>query len=71
VIEQVDGVDEAVEAAARLARPGDVVLLSPAATSFDAYRSFEERGRAFREAVASLPGSLPASEAIEHGQAAP
>ncbi len=71
VIEQVDGVDEAVEAAARLARPGDVVLLSPAATSFDAYRSFEERGRAFREAVAALPGSLPASEAIERGQAAP
>jgi UDP-N-acetylmuramoylalanine--D-glutamate ligase len=59
----VDGVPAAVEAAARLARSGDVVLLSPAGTSFDAYRSFEERGRAFREAVAALPGAAPAGAA--------
>ncbi len=58
-IEQTDGVAEAVEAAARLARPGDVVLLSPAATSFDSYVSFEERGRAFRDAVSGLPGFAP------------
>jgi UDP-N-acetylmuramoylalanine--D-glutamate ligase len=58
---QVADVPAAVEAAAQLARPGDVVLLSPAGTSFDAYRSFEERGRDFREAVASLPGAAPAS----------
>ncbi len=58
-VEQAGGVPEAVERAARLARPGDVVLLSPAGTSFDAYGSFEERGRAFRDAVAALPGFLP------------
>jgi UDP-N-acetylmuramoylalanine--D-glutamate ligase len=47
---------EAVEAAARLARPGDVVLLSPAGTSFDAYPSFEARGQSFQELVGQLPG---------------
>ena len=49
-------VGEAVEAAAALARPGDVVLCSPAGTSFDAYRNFEERGAAFRAAVAAAAG---------------
>ncbi len=44
----------AVAAARRLARPGDVVLLSPACTSFDAYENFEERGRHFRALVQSL-----------------
>lgn len=53
-IEQVADVPAAVEAAARLAREGDVVLLSPAGTSFDAYPNFERRGEAFREAVAAL-----------------
>ena len=59
-VEQAGGVPEAVERAARLARPGDVVLLSPAGTSFDAYGNFEERGLAFSDAVAALPGFLPA-----------
>lgn len=52
----VQTVDEAVTAAAGLAREGDVVLFSPAATSFDQYRNFEERGRAFREAVIAIGG---------------
>jgi UDP-N-acetylmuramoylalanine--D-glutamate ligase len=42
--------DEAVV----LAQPGDVVLLSPACTSFDAYPNFELRGEEFRELVARL-----------------
>ena len=42
----------AVEAARAAARPGDVVLLSPACTSYDQYRSFEERGDHFRALVA-------------------
>jgi UDP-N-acetylmuramoylalanine--D-glutamate ligase len=41
----------AVELAAQLARPGDVVLLSPGGTSFDAYRDYEARGDHFRELV--------------------
>ena len=38
-------------AARAVARPGDVVLLSPACTSFDAYDDFEARGRHFKELV--------------------
>ncbi len=34
---------------------GDVVLLSPASTSFDRFRNFEERGRVFKELVNALP----------------
>lgn len=42
---------QAVADARAVAAPGDVVLLAPACTSFDQFSSFEERGRAFREAV--------------------
>lgn len=46
---------DAVREAAALARPGDVVLFSPACSSFDMFRNFEERGEAFRKAVGELP----------------
>ncbi|MEX1253839.1 MAG: UDP-N-acetylmuramoyl-L-alanine--D-glutamate ligase [Dehalococcoidia bacterium] len=47
-VERVDTLGQAVEAARRLAKPGDVVLLSPACTSYDAYDNFEARGEDFR-----------------------
>jgi UDP-N-acetylmuramoylalanine--D-glutamate ligase len=43
--------DDAVDEAAGLAAPGDVVLLSPACASFDWYRSYAERGDDFVRAV--------------------
>ncbi len=42
---------DAVNAARSIATSGDVVLLSPACTSFDAFKNFEERGRKFKEIV--------------------
>ncbi|GIG62812.1 UDP-N-acetylmuramoylalanine--D-glutamate ligase [Longispora fulva] len=45
---------EAVTAAARLARPGDTVLLAPAAASLDMYTSYAARGAAFETAVRGL-----------------
>jgi UDP-N-acetylmuramoylalanine--D-glutamate ligase len=51
----VDCIEDAVRKAAQLARPGDVVLLSPGCSSLDQFRSFEERGRRFRAAVEALP----------------
>ncbi len=47
---------DAVEVAEAEARPGDVVLLSPACASFDEFVDFEDRGRAFKEIVAARGG---------------
>jgi UDP-N-acetylmuramoylalanine--D-glutamate ligase len=44
----------AVAIARSVGRPGSVVLLSPAAPSYDNYRNFEERGELFRELVETL-----------------
>ncbi|MGH2936990.1 MAG: UDP-N-acetylmuramoyl-L-alanine--D-glutamate ligase [Solirubrobacterales bacterium] len=44
----------AVRTAARAAAPGEVVLLSPACASFDAFPNFEARGERFRQIVATL-----------------
>ncbi len=53
-IHRVGTLDEAVATAARIAHPGDVVLLSPGGTSFDAFRDFAERGDKFQELVRGL-----------------
>jgi UDP-N-acetylmuramoylalanine--D-glutamate ligase len=54
-ISQVGTLERAVEAAAADAGPGEVVLLSPACASFDAFADFEERGDRFRGLVEALP----------------
>ena len=51
---QVNTVTEAVEVAAETAVSGDIVLLSPGGTSYDAFQDFEERGRLFRQLVNEL-----------------
>jgi UDP-N-acetylmuramoylalanine--D-glutamate ligase len=45
---------EVVAAAVRLARPGDTVLLAPAAASMDVFTDYAHRGRAFADAVRAL-----------------
>jgi len=47
----------AVTRAAKEAQPGEVVLLAPAAASFDQYDSFERRGEDFAAQVAGLGGA--------------
>ena len=44
----------AVHAAAEFAQEGDVVVMSPASTSFDLFRNFMEKGRVFKELVNAL-----------------
>jgi len=51
---RAEGLSDAVEKAASLARPGDAVLLSPAAASYDRFLNFQERGERFREKVLSF-----------------
>jgi UDP-N-acetylmuramoylalanine--D-glutamate ligase len=48
------GLQAAVQAAAEVASPGDVVLFSPGGTSFDEFKDFEERGERYREWVQAL-----------------
>jgi UDP-N-acetylmuramoylalanine--D-glutamate ligase len=49
-----DSMADAVQRAAALAKPGDVVLLSPACASFDMFSGYAERGRVFVQAVEAL-----------------
>ncbi len=53
-LSQVENLEQAVERAHEVAEDGDVVLLSPGGTSYDAYTDFAERGEHFRELVTKL-----------------
>lgn len=46
-----ESMEESVDVARKIAKEGDVILLSPAATSFDMFRSYEERGKTFKKVV--------------------
>jgi UDP-N-acetylmuramoylalanine--D-glutamate ligase len=52
--ERCESLPEAVQAAARAARPGDTVLLSPACASLDMFRDYAHRGTVFSAAVEDL-----------------
>jgi UDP-N-acetylmuramoylalanine--D-glutamate ligase len=52
--ERCGSLEQAVQAAARIARPGEAVLLSPACASFDMFRDYKHRGDVFAAAVRGL-----------------
>jgi UDP-N-acetylmuramoylalanine--D-glutamate ligase len=56
-IVHAETLENAVRKANTVAEPGDVVLLAPACASFDQFKSYEHRGRVFKEIVASLAES--------------
>lgn len=53
-IETAGGLEGALAQAWREARPGEVILLSPACSSFDMFRDYEERGRRFKDLVRGI-----------------
>jgi len=53
-VHRCSDMEEAVQLAVQITHPGDVVLLSPGCASFDAFRSFAERGEQFKEFVMQL-----------------
>ena len=60
--------DEVLATARRLARPGDAVLLSPACSSYDMFKNYEERGARFRAGgggdVTVAAGAPPRRDAV-------
>jgi UDP-N-acetylmuramoylalanine--D-glutamate ligase len=53
-LHRCEGLEDAVRRAAAAAAPGEVVMLSPATASFDAFEDYEARGERFREIVGEL-----------------
>ena len=53
-IRSCETLDKAVAAAASAARPGEVVVLAPACSSYDQFENYEQRGRVFKELVNAL-----------------
>ena len=53
--------ENAIRSAHGAAKPGDTVLLAPACASFDQFKSYEHRGRVFKEIVKTLEAEPKAS----------
>ena len=66
-IEHAGTLDRAVKLALERARPGDVVLLAPACSSFDQFENYEQRGRVFKQLVAQLEKQSAASASAQKG----
>ena len=56
-VEDAATLEDAVKKASSKAMAGDVIILSPACSSFDMFRDYEDRGNVFKKAVLSLPGN--------------
>ncbi len=56
---KADHMADALDTGLSIAKPGDVVLLSPACASFDEFKDFEERGRIFKKLVAEKAAKAP------------
>jgi UDP-N-acetylmuramoylalanine--D-glutamate ligase len=56
-IVHAETLDNAVRKASAVAQPGDVVLLAPACASFDQFKSYEHRGKVFKDIVRGLAPS--------------
>ena len=54
ILEGLSDMQQIVQAAADIAEPGDVVLLTPACASFDMFKNYKDRGNQFKSAVATL-----------------
>jgi len=65
-LERAVSLQDAVMRAQAAARPGDVVLLAPACSSFDMFRDYADRGRAFKAEVERL-ASRQAAAGNPHG----
>jgi len=66
-LERAGNMDRAVRIAFEHAKPGDIVLLAPACSSFDQFENYEHRGRAFKEIVAKLESHSAAGASAPKG----
>jgi UDP-N-acetylmuramoylalanine--D-glutamate ligase len=66
-IEHANTLDRAVHLARDRARPGDVVVLAPACSSFDQFENYEQRGRVFKQLVAQLEDRSAAGASARKG----
>ncbi|TAM80641.1 MAG: UDP-N-acetylmuramoyl-L-alanine--D-glutamate ligase [Acidobacteria bacterium] len=71
-IVEAGDLETAVMTAAERARPGDVVLLAPACSSFDQFQDFEHRGRVFKDLVERLAekSSMKGNDRVAHQESA-
>ena len=66
-VENAGTLDRAIQIASDRARPGDVVLLAPACSSFDQFENYEHRGRAFKDLVGKLENQSAAPASARKG----
>jgi len=69
-LQRCKSLEEAVERAASVARPGEAVLLSPACASFDMFRDYKHRGEAFAAAVKRLAAAKGFDSAVKGSDSA-